>query len=270
MANEVYKKYNSINEFVGALDKYGEPDTWLSSGDTSDPYWYGTKTYQEAKERVLRGDDELAKQLRGSEKLDISIPTTGTRKKMVTGVVGFMPHVPNYLAGVPNNMIFVREQKIAKKVINVYYGCNTLSDVDADEIAAVSARVMSCVMSMERKGYRINLYAVNCAHKDGKRAGFSVKVKDSGQHIDILKMAFPFLGASWNRRFAFRFRELFAPWNTRGGEMGGSVYGDELREYLDRQRVDYDVAMSFYDARRIRTVEELEKLFINASKNLKK
>lgn len=256
-------KFDSINAMFSYFDKFGEPKTYDSSGGIDDPEWYASTSYQEAKERCLKGDDNLAKMLRGSEKLDIHAPSTGKRKQMRTGVVGFMPHVPNFLAGVPNNMIFIEEKRIAKKVINVYYGCNTSAGVSADEIAKVSARVMSCIMSLERKGYRCNLYAVNCANNNGRLAGFSVKVKDSGQHIDILKLAFPFLSAAWNRRFGFRFREVTAKWNWI---MGCSVYGDELRNYLDRNNVQYDVALSYYDAAALKTIEQLEQLFIKATK----
>ena len=268
--SSIYKHFESIHGLFAYLDKKSakRPTGYLrSSCGTYDPEWYASDSYEEAKERCLKGDKNLAKMMRGSEKLDINIPCTGTRRKMVTGVVGFMPHVPNFLAGVPNSMIFVQEQKVAKKVIDVYYGCNTLADVSADEIAKVSARVLSCVMSLERKGYRVNLNAVNCAAKGSTKVGFSVKVKDAGQHIDVLKIAFPFLSAAWNRRFAFRFREVTAYWN---GNMGGSVYGNELREFLDAQNVKYDVALSYYDAEKIKTVEELEKLFVNSASKLNK
>lgn len=263
---DIYKSFNSLADFFGYLDKFGNPTPSQQSGADYATEWYASTSYQEAKERCLKGDDNLAKMLRGSEKLDIHIPITGTRKRMVTGMVGFAPHVPNFIAGVPNNMIFCEEKKISQKVITVYYGCNTLSDEDAESIAKVSARVLSCVMSLERKGYRVNLYAVNCAEK-GSLCGFSVKIKDSGQHIDILKIAFPFMSAAWNRRFGFRFREVAAHWTSK---MGGSVYGNTLRRYLNQHNVKYDVAMSFYDAKMVKTVEELEKLFINSTKEINK
>lgn len=259
MARSLFKKYESIDAMVRDLNTIsGKED----SNDTSNPHWYGTETYQEAVDRIVRGDDELAKKLRGSEKLDIHMPTTGVRKKIVTRVAGFAPHVPNFLAGVPNNMLWCEEQKVNKKVITVIYGCNTRSEASVDRIAKVSARVVSCIMSLERKGYRINLYASNVAKNGSRESGFITKLKDSGQHIDVLKMAFPLLSASWNRRFGFRFREM-CDWYS----MGCSLDGYDLRRYLDERKVKYDVALSYYDAERITTVEELEKLF---TKNIKK
>ena len=256
-----FRCYNSIAEMVSHL---GSVEGGYSSNDNSESEskWYGTASYQEAEQRIVRGDDKLAKMLRGSDKLDIHMASTGVRKRMVTRVAGFAPHVPNYLAGVPNNMIWCEEKKVPKKVLTVIYGCNTRGGSSAKEIAKVSARVVSCIMSLERKGYRINLYASNAANNGSYNTGFITKLKDSGQHIDVLKMAFPLLSASWNRRFGFRFREMCG-WC----DMGSSMSGDSLRRWLDDNNVKYDIALSFYDAQCIHTVEELEELF---TKNIKK
>lgn len=264
---ECFKQFGSIAEMFKYLDGFGAVPESSEAGCLYNPTWYASESYDEARQRCIKGDGNLAKMLRGSDKLDIHMPSTGTRKRMMTGVAGFAPHVPNFLAGVPNNMIFVKEQKVQKKVITVMYGCNTLGDVEPDEIAKVSARVLSCVMSLERKGYRVNLYAVNAAEQNYVRSGFSVKIKDSGQHIDVLKCAFPLLSAAWNRRFAFRFREVASHF-TAG--MGNSMYGYDLRSFLNKNNVKYDIALNYYDAAKVRTVEELEKLFVEASKKLNK
>lgn len=250
-----FRSYNSINEMVRHLTS---ESGGYDSNATDDPTWYGTASFDEAVDRIVKGDLDLAKKLKGSEKLDIHMPSTGIKKKMVCQVTGFMPHVPNYLAGIPNNMIFCREEKVQKKVLTVIYGCNTWAGESAKNIAQVSARVVSCIMSLERKGYRVNLYASNVANNGAYKTGFITKLKDSGQHIDVLKMAFPLLSASWNRRFGFRYREMCG-W--RG--MGSSLDGRDLRSWLNENKVKYDIALSFYDAKYIKTVEELEKLFIN-------
>lgn len=263
MKRSDFRCYESIDQMVSHLET--KEGSTSHSHDTYDPTWYGSNSYEDAKIRITRGDDKLAKMLRGSEKLDIHMPSMGTRKRMVTRVTGFAPHVPNFLAGVPNQMIWVEEQKCAKKVLTVIYGCNTRGNESADTIAKVSARVVSCIMSLERKGYRINLYASNVANNGSSRTGFITKLKDSGQHIDVLKMAFPLLSASWNRRFGFRFREMCG-WN----DMGCSLYGYDLRQWLDDNKVKYDVGLSFYDAKSITTVEELEKLFTKNIKNIAK
>ena len=261
MNKDSFTVYNSIDQMVRHLD------TIKGGGDsngTFSPDWYGSASYDEAKERILKGDDDLSKKLKGTERLDIQMPLTGVKKRMVTRVAGFAPHVPNFICGVPNNMLWVEEQKVAKKVITVVYGCNTRCEASVSEIAKVSARVVSAIMSLERKGYRVQLYASNVA-ENGKMCGFVVKLKDAGQHIDVLKLAFPLLSASWNRRFGFRYREMCG-WY----DMGSSLKGYALRNYLNEKKFKYDIALSYYDAKEIKTVEDLEKLFVDNAKKINK
>ncbi len=260
--------FDNIQKMISFL---GSTPCKDDSGSTWRPEWYGSTSYEDAVQRCTAGDLELAKMMRGSEKLDINIPATGTRRKMITGVCGFMPHVPNYLANVPNNMIWCKEEKVPKKVITVVYGSNMLSYASVDEVAKTSARVLSCIMSLERKGYRINLYIANVARWDGRygpeTTGFVVKLKDSGQHLDIIKTAFPMLSSSWNRRFGFKFREMCG-WPS-SSSMGSSIYGKKLRDWLDKVNVKYDVAFGYHDACEIKTVEQLEELFLqNVKKNI--
>ena len=107
MKSSDFRCYESIDEMVRHL---GSEKGGYESNATYNSEWYGTKTYQEAEQRIIKGDDELAKMLRGSDKLDIHMPSTGVRKRMVTRVAGFAPHVPNYLAGVPNNKLLFSQK----------------------------------------------------------------------------------------------------------------------------------------------------------------
>lgn len=262
MNRNSFMVYNSIDAMVRHLDTISGRS---ESNATYDPEWYGSATYDEAKARILKGDDELAKKLKGTERLDIQMPSTGIKKRIVTRVAGFAPHVPNFLAGVPNNMLWVEERKISKKVLTVVYGCNTRYEASVGQIAKVSARVVSAIMSLERKGYRVQLYASNVAESGSSKCGFVVKLKDAGQHIDVLKLAFPLLSASWNRRFGFRYREM-CEWHG----MGSSLNGYDLRRYLDDKKFKYDVALSYYDAKDIKNVEQLEKMFVENAKKINK
>ena len=114
MNSSDFRCYESIDAMVRHL---GSENGGHSSNATYDTEWYGTTSYEEAEDRIKRGDDKLAKMLRGSEKLDIHMASTGIQKRMVTRVAGFAPHVPSYLAGVPNNMIWCEEKKVPKKVL---------------------------------------------------------------------------------------------------------------------------------------------------------
>ena len=263
-----FTAYNSINSFLADMRQY-DGYSWGSMG--GDTYWYASQSYDEAEERAIAGDVELSKMVRAYDKLSVNIPSTCTRmRRMVAAIAGIAPHVPNYIAGVPTNMIRCKkEERIEKKIINVCYANNVRDDgTSVEDVAKVSARVLSCILSLERKGYRVNLYAANAArnnHVNGRPvAGFCVKLKDAGQHLDLAKVAMPLLSAAWNRRFGFRYREACG-W-TKSSNMGSTIHGSELRAYLDKNGFKYDVAFGFYDAQRLQTVEELENLFLNSKK----
>ena len=274
MTNKSFvKQFNSINELIRTLDNAKTSKGWGSclSHDTSDPEHDGYNSYEEARSMILRGDNELAKQLRGTEKLNINIPVTGMRRKICTRVAGFAPHVPNYIVGVPNDMLWVEEKKAKSPVLTIVYNIGCLSGSSGSLVTKVSARIMSAIMSAERKGYRINLFVASAQHESNEDAGFICKIKDAGQHIDTLKMALPMISPAMNRRFGFRFRETLeglSVYNWRYG-YGASMETDKLENWLKHHGFKYDVALAFESVKYISSVEELEKIFVDAANKIK-
>ena len=269
---DFFKRFENINEMVSYLDNAEVTDTFRNSEHSkyTDASFYGYNSYEQAREMLLNGDKELQKHLRGTAKLDINVPATTTRKKMVTRVVGFMPHVPNYLAGVPNNMVWVEEKKIHEPIITVVYNIGCLGSNSMEKVTMVSARIMSAIMSAERKGYRINLFVASAQTEGQQACGMLVKIKDSGQHIDTLKMALPMISPAMNRRFGFRFREtmkgLSSGWRCG---YGSSMDSYEFRAFLDRQNFKYDIAIAYESVKSIRNQEELERMFVDAANKIK-
>lgn len=274
-SKSILKQFNSINELIRTLDnaKTSEGRVVCESKNTDDPDFYGYASYEEARSMILRGDNELAKQLRGTEKLNINIPVTGTRRKMCTRVAGFAPHVPNYIVGVPNDMLWVEEKKAKSPVLTIVYNIGCLSGSSGSLVTKVSARIMAAIMSAERKGYRINLFVASAQHEDcsNEDAGFICKIKDAGQHIDTLKMAVPMISPAMNRRFGFRFRETLeglSVYKWRYG-YGASMSTSQLEKWLKHHGFKYDVAISFESVKNISSVEELEKIFVDAANKIK-
>lgn len=276
MANKsFFKQFNSINELIRTLDNAKTSEGWCSclSQNTGDPEHDGYNSYEEARSMILRGDNELAKQLRGTEKLNINIPVTGMRRKICTRVAGFAPHVPNYIVGVPNDMLWVEEKKAKSPVLTIVYNIGCLAGSSGSLVTKVSARIMSAIMSAERKGYRINLFVASAQHESDSKedAGFVCKIKDAGQHIDTLKMALPMISPAMNRRFGFRFRETLeglSVYNWRYG-YGASMETDKLENWLKHHGFKYDVALAFESVKYINSVEELEKIFVDAANKIK-
>ena len=276
MANKsFFKQFNSINELIRTLDNAKTSEGWgsCSSQRTGDPKNDGYNSYEEARSMILRGDNKLAKQLRGAEKLNINIPVTGMRRKICTRVAGFAPHVPNYIVGVPNDMLWVEEKKAKSPVLTIVYNIGCLAESSGSLVTKVSARIMSAIMSAERKGYRINLFVASAQHESDSNedAGFICKIKDAGQHIDTLKMAVPMISPAMNRRFGFRFRETLeglSVYNWQYG-YGASMETGQLENWLKHHGFKYDVALAFESVKYINSVEELEKIFVDAANKIK-
>ena len=98
-----------------------------------------------------------------------------------------------------------------------------------------------------------------------------MKIKDSGQHMDVLKMALPMMSRAMNRRFGFRFRETMTGLKRAWANgYGSSLRGTDFCDFLNDNGVKYDVALSAMDVLKIRTIEELERYFEKQAAALKR
>ena len=277
MAQMFFKKFEGINALVSYLDNTPTSSTFdgksLSSQNETDPAWYGYNNYEEARDLLLRGDAKLAKKVYTTGNLNMKAPMTGVRNRVVTRVAGFAPHVPNYIAGAPDNMLFVEKKKQVAPVVTIVYNVGVAGGVSGRTIETASARLLSAICSLERKNIRCNLYIASAqkSSDESQRCGLLVKIKDAGQYMDTLKMALPMISPAMNRRFGFRFRETMEGLSSNWvGRYGHSLRGKEFNAFLDDNRVKYDIAIAFMDIMELSTVEELEKFFEKKAAEIKK
>lgn len=217
----VFKKFANIKSFNDYLNSNDTLQGWNNcrSLEISNEYKRFTKTQSmnEATDLLLFGDKKLQKKIEaaGVSKSRINITRQTAKRQIYTSVVGCAPHVPNYIAGVPTNMINERRVKVRQKIVSVYYNMAVSGDVSADSIIQACANFISACMLIEAKGTRVNIYCGSISEDNGQKVGFSIKIKDSGQGFDTLKMAYPLAHPSMNRRHKFRFLEVTEGVNTR-------------------------------------------------------
>lgn len=240
----------------------------LSSAETNSDTVRFTKTesYDEAVGKLLHGDDESAKRMQENEKIHVkNMHGTGERKRAFTDVIGVAPHVPNYIAGIPQNMINVRRVKMKKKVLDVLYNFGASGSNTAGELARVNALVIGAIMTCEKRGYRINLYITDLAHYDEEYCGAIIRIKDSGQYIDKYKMAYPLIHPSFLRRNCFRFTEV-APTLTKSSwtwGYGKPMNAENTAKVLSEHGYKFDKVFSFKDAQQVQNEEQLSKMIAN-------
>ena len=169
----------------------------------------GTTGYAQASE-FLRGGytygcEQLRKEMNGLAKNYKNVVTV---KNDVFGVV---PNIGSYMTGHPKNMINIKNEKraVKTKVINMIVNTNVSYKISTDDVLKVGAATLLQLIRMERNGYKVNLYVSNRTLNDDNDTILCVflKIKNSGEQLNLLKVAYPIVHPSFQRRHMFAVRE---------------------------------------------------------------
>lgn len=231
MENKYFcKSFENLASFHAYLN--GTPYSKTFAGRSHDSVtgtraFTGTDSYEAAEKLLIEGDAESAAKI--YKAVNIKIKQTagaGTKMRRFSSVCGGAVNVPATLVGLPKSMYNTKKIHFenGSKVLTICYNNNASSCVSVDEKVNASAALVAAVVELENRGYRINLYASCSAYNGHEYCANFVKVKDSGQYMDLLKMSYPLVNPSFQRRHAFRFRETM-PGLSRGwvGGYGCSV-----------------------------------------------
>lgn len=225
----------------------------------------GTKDYAEADKLYLQGDSETAKKIDKQEGITAMIKKYAAQKPMMkkfVSVAGFMPHVPNFIAGVPVNMIAAKRTKVKERVTDVVLNMMIDCGVTVDEIVRTMVELFKAIMMIESNGTRVNVFSAELSKcRSGKQyAGMCVKIKNATQPIDIVKMVYPLVNPSMLRRHNFRFLEVTEGVDPQFNHGYGMVL-DECTNVLKKQLKDKHV-IDFYKIRN-RKSDEIVKIIYN-------
>lgn len=206
----IVKKFNSVTDYMRYLDNGEVQKGFRDAGKEGSAGWTGTKDYETSMKLLAYGDKEMLDKVNqaGVSDARAKVAVMQKRKTFCASVVGAIPHIPNFVAGTPNSMIAVREVKTKKRVINLFYNAAFDSSVGTDAIINVAANVMSAIILIEASGVHVNLYAGCISRKDRQLVSAIVKLKDSGQRLDVLKLCYPMINPSWTRRQFIRYIDI--------------------------------------------------------------
>lgn len=246
----VFRKFESVtelSEFIKNTPQTKEGEKYnLAVG--AGEYFYGTKNFEEAESLLLYGDSENAEKVQKNIE-QITAGLNGKNKSfkgaktltysLKSSAVGFYPVVPKLLAGEPENMLNLHKvQKQTTKVLNVFVYIATDCSVGAEELNLCLCRILCAIFGIETDGFRINIFA-NMSCLNGKGVfGYCVKIKDSGQKTDLLKIAYSLCNPSSSRRHGGAVFERLN--GTKKGVKLTKGYGvpesfDEAKETLKMQ-----------------------------------
>lgn len=166
----------------------------------------GTASYEDADALLLKGDKKSAQLIKECSAPG-KVKSTGAKPRPRTAVVGYLPHIPNYLAGRPDSMITTATIKVKQRITTVIIDGIVPYYMKQREIATASAAVVSAIKAIEDAGQRVNIYLYFGSHAGTEQAAAIIKIKDSGAPLQLNKIAYPLINPSMSRRQFFRFIE---------------------------------------------------------------
>lgn len=217
--------YDTIDELTNHLEE--TQSLRYNSAEEGDYNFTGTKSFKEAINLCKYGDEELRTYIYEQNlKFDNVDTCNKVKRSTVNDVVGFMPNVPNYVMGVPVNMIRDNRTMINSKILNVFINVSAPWYVDKDDIKNTAAKYVCAINKLEEEGYRCNIYAGSVGRNGGsKKNMLVVKIKSDKEPMNLAKMAFPLCHPSMLRRLKFKWMEIIPI--DFGGGYGQTVTDDD-------------------------------------------
>lgn len=259
----VFRKFESVTELSDFIKqtpqtKEGERVNLSRTGSYN---FSGTHNFDEAEKLLLYGDSENAEKVRKN----IEQITAGLKSKnksfkgaktltysLKSSAVGFYPVVPKLLAGEPENMLTLHKvQKKTTKVLNVFVYNNAPYCFSADEVNTAMCRMLLAIIMLEKEGFRVNIFFTDLSEQAKGCFMLSVvKIKDSGQKLDLLKIAYPLCNPSFKRRHLFAVRERTKDSRVKLKSNHGAVcFSYEAEELIRNQNFKNFSVISFINCK---------------------
>ena len=267
MEKVIFNKFNSVEEFSNWLQvtpqtAAGKKFDYSNEISKSNTEFTGTESFEEAQNLLKYGDKTNAEKINATiRKIKAQGKGNATRNKLYNSPCGFMPIVPKVLAGDPQNMLAIKKQTYkSTKVINIAYNVAVDCTRTTEDLIETAAKVANVIASLEKNGYRVNLYAFSCGK--GKRDtvySLLVKIKDSGKYLDTLRIAYPLINPSFLRRHILAYLERIKGYGLYKGYSRVIKDDTEAKGYLPIN-ASY---LSFYNCRG-KSEQEITKMIESA------
>lgn len=206
----IKEHFDSIHQMLNVIESRKNNSVMSSkdSSQTGDKSFTMTSSYSEAKSLFENGYTDVLEKIKIGIAANLNKTQVENRRRVRTGVVGYAPHVPNAILGLPNSMILTDAQPQKVKTVSVVVGITENCGTAAEEFVQSGIAALSVVNTLELRGYRVALkVAFWCAEGGNERAWGTITLKDYREHMDIQKLCFPLAHPSMFRRFGFKWLE---------------------------------------------------------------
>lgn len=258
----IKEHFKSIHEMIYTIDRRENNEVMMrkhSSSRKGNMAYEFTKThsYEEAIQLYQNGYTEILDKIKLGLKQKSQNNGVENRRRITTGVVGYAPHVPNVIMGLPNSMILTDARPQKTKTLSICYCICQNCGTDADEFIESGIAVLSVINYLEMQGIRVKLRINFYSATEGDEYAFgTIDVKDYREHLDLQKLCFPLAHPSMFRRIGFKWLETVEGLTEDWDDGYGKTMFDEpiiKKHVLNKDEVylnlnitkqyDYDVDM---------------------------
>lgn len=209
--------------------------------------FFGTRDYAAANDLLLHGWREGAERINAY--MTQAPAATSDRPRIYNAVVGFAPNVPNYIAGVPLNMINRKRVRVPARVVDIVYNCTVSSSVSPHAIETAAAKLYNVVAGLERGGVRVNLWVMEASYGAPEYCATVVRIKTAGQPFNLTKMVYPVVHPSFLRRHMFAVQERMELDPSARWSGYGRPAPDKVAEFAANMGIKAANIFSYYNLR---------------------
>lgn len=213
MKKNIREDFHSIYQMLSVMgsrkNNHAMRDNTASERSDYDAYQFTmAQSYGDA-ERLLRdGYIDVLPEIRSGVNENLKRTEIRHRRHVETNVVGYCPHVPNAILGLPNSMIMTKTQPQKVKAVSIIMDVDENANVNVKDFVKCGICVLSAINSLEVRGFRVNLKIAFVNAQAGEQSAVAlVTVKDYREHLDLQKLCFPLCHPSMVRRFGFKWTE---------------------------------------------------------------
>lgn len=182
----------------------------VSKEDTAkDFYFAGTKNYKESESLARKGwipDNSIFRQAKSSI-LNANAATEKIKREAKVGVIGYTPHVPNFLQGRPDSMIYtqIRHTKTNKKTLKLCFNITSSCNMDVEKITKCADLLFKIINSSDYDLHVVVMcgVAVNLQQRREQKICCFVDLKKA----TLQQIYFAIVNPSMLRRLVFRWFE---------------------------------------------------------------
>lgn len=205
-----FEKFESIDNFLKIIESRPNNKIMRNCNEsyTNTKDFSGTASYEEAMNLLQNGYEKPLNKIKNEVSKDLKISQTRPRRIPKNHVFGFVPNVPNYILGIPEQMITISQTPQKVKTVSIIYYIGNNSNTTANALEKAGIKILNVVNRLELSGVRVNLdICVMCSKENGEWQIGCVNVKSYREQMDLKKLCFPIAHPSMFRRFGFRFLE---------------------------------------------------------------